>query len=113
MKASLTENIKYNPDKPNAELLLETEFTKEIRITFREGQTMKEHKAPFPIVVEIFEGAIDFGLNNETLHLQKGDLITLSANIPHDLKAVQESIVRLTLSKGDKIQRVQEVTKNS
>lgn len=111
MTASLTQNIQPK-DKPNVELLLETDFSKEIRITFQAGQIMKEHKAPLPIVVEVFDGEIDFGVNQEILHLKKGDLITLSANVPHDLKALKDSIVRLTLSKGDKISRVEEVTKN-
>lgn len=109
--AHFTQNLTYKDQKPNVELLLDTEFTKEIRIIFRQGQFMKEHKAPFPIVVMVYDGKIDFGVNNEILHLQKGDMITLTANVPHDLKATTDSIVRLTLSKGDQISRVEDVTK--
>lgn len=109
MIKSLNQNVEYKADKPNVQLVLDTEFTKEIRIMFQEGQVMKEHTAPLPIVVEIFEGAIDFGVNNEVLKLKKGDLITLAGKIPHDLKATQDSIVRLTLSKGDQAKRVEGV----
>ena len=109
-KTSLTENINYKENKPAVQLLLETTFSKEIRIAFRSGQIMKEHQAPFPIVVEIFEGAIDFGVEGKTHHLSKGDLITLESNIPHDLTALEDSIVRLTLSKSDSVSRVQNVS---
>ena len=111
--ASLTENLEYNDQRPAVKVLLETEANKEIRIAFKEGQGLKEHKTPFPIVVEIFEGAVDFGVNGETRALKKGDLIALSGNVPHDLKAKEDSIVRLSLTKADKAERVEEVAKNS
>jgi quercetin dioxygenase-like cupin family protein len=70
---------------------------------------MKEHKAPFPITVQVIEGKIDFGVEGANFELVTGDLIGLEANIPHDLKAIEESIVRLSLSKLDSVQRVQKV----
>lgn len=106
--ASLQNEIEYQENKPAIRLILETDFTKEIRILFKKDQVMKEHKAPFPIVVHIVKGSIDFGVNGKTLLLKEGDLITLDANVPHDLTAKEESMVRLTLSKGDKSERVQQ-----
>ncbi len=109
--ASLTDNIIYKVDKPSIQLLLETSFSKEIRIIFKCGQVMKEHSAPGSIVVELFEGAIDFGVNGKILNLTKGDILTLDAKVPHDLKANADSIVRLTLSKSDTVERVFSVVK--
>lgn len=106
--ASLQNEIEYQENKPAIRLILETDFTKEIRILFKKNQVMKEHKAPFPIVVHIVKGSIDFGVDGKTLVLKEGDLITLNANVPHDLTAKEKSMVRLTLSKGDKSERVQE-----
>lgn len=111
-KSSLSENIIYNESKPSISVLFETENTKEIRIVFKENQLMKEHKTSFPITVEIFEGAIDFGVNGTIYNLVKGDLVALDASIPHDLIAKSDSIVRLTLSKLDNVDRVIKVTEN-
>lgn len=108
-KASLLQDVSYNEDKPKVALLLESEFTKEIRITFLQNQIMKEHSTPYPIVVEIVEGKIDFGVNGTIHHLVKGDLVSLQGGVPHDLTAIEQSTVRLTLSKGDKSKRVSEV----
>jgi quercetin dioxygenase-like cupin family protein len=106
--ASLFTDITYKEDKPNINVLLETNFTKEIRIVFRKGQIMKEHKAPFSIVVAVAEGVIEFGVNNTVVTLKRGDLIALDPNGPHDLTATEDSVVRLTLAKGDSSQRVEQ-----
>ncbi len=107
--SSLLKNIEYKEDKPAISVLFETNSTKEIRIVMRKGQLMKKHQTPFPIVVEIFEGEIDFGVNGAVHHLKRGDILALDGNIPHDLNATNDSIVRLTLSKSDTVQRVEKV----
>lgn len=110
-KASIFENIVYDDSKPAISVLLNTDAIKEVRIVFRQGQEMKEHTAGFPIVVEIVEGSIDFGVDGQKHLLKKGMLITLDAQIPHDLFAHEDSIVRLSLHKNDTIARVEKAAK--
>lgn len=111
--ASLTKELEYNENKPAVKVLMDTNSSREIRIVMRKLQVMKEHKTPFPIVVEIFEGRISFGVNGETHDLVKGDLVYLEGNVPHDLKAEEDSTVRLTLSKNDTAERVKGVADSS
>lgn len=106
---SLLESIIYNEAKPATSLVLETDFSKEIRIVFKNGQIMKDHKAPYPIIVEVTKGEIDFGVQGEVVNLKDGDLISLDKNVIHNLKANKDSVVRLTLSKLDSISRVEKV----
>ncbi len=109
--SSLIKDLVYNENKPAISVLFETENTKEIRIAMKSGQIMKEHKTAFPIVVEIFDGEIDFGVDGKTHHLQKGDILSLEGSVPHDLICKSDSIVRLSLSKLDNAQRVRDVVK--
>lgn len=80
--------------------------TKEIRINIEKGAVMKEHQAPGAISVQILRGAIEFGVNGENIVLGELDMITLDANVPHSLLALENSIVRLSLSKNDDVSRV-------
>ncbi|MDO6759487.1 cupin [Tamlana sp. 2_MG-2023] len=109
-KASILENITYQEnEKPAVTVLLKTESTKEVRIVMKSGQFMKEHKAPFPIVIEMFDGEIDFGANGEKQNLKKGDIVALDANVPHDLVCISNCIIRLSISVLDKLERVKSV----
>jgi|SRR5690554_4906417 len=110
MKSSSFLNlIEFGEDRVKVSLILESSFSKEIRITFKKGQYMKEHQTPYPIIVHLLEGKIDFGVNGEIHQLEKGSILTLEGGVPHDLLAHEDSIVRLTLSKLDTTERVEDV----
>ena len=111
--ASIYQDLEFNENKPAIKAILETDFTKEIRILMRENQEMKEHQTPFPIVVELLEGEVIFGVEGQNYEVKKGDLLTLSGGIPHNLIAKKESVIRLTLSKLDSSKRVEGVAEKS
>jgi quercetin dioxygenase-like cupin family protein len=106
---SFNDDVVFN-DTITTKVILETPLSKEIRILLKCGQIMKEHKAPFPIIVHVLEGEIDFGVQGKIHKLQNGAIITLNENIPHDLTALKDSVVRLSLSKGDSVARVENAT---
>lgn len=110
---SFNENLEFNDHRIVTQVILETSFSKEIRLLLKNGQTMKEHQAPFPIIVHVLEGKIDFGLEGEPISLKKGDIITLKSRLSHDLTAKQDSVVRLTLSKRDDARRVVKIADKS
>lgn len=107
--ASLLSDIEYGDTKPAIKVLFNNAAVKEIRIVFKKGQEMMEHKTSYPIVVEIVDGRIDFGVSGTMHRLDKGMLIALDADVPHNLVALSDSIVRLSLNKADTVERVQQV----
>lgn len=108
-KTNILHKLIFKEDKVAITVLLETESSKEIRILFKKGQSMQKHQTPYPITVEIIEGTINFGVNDESFNLVKGDLVALKGAVAHDLKAKEDSIVRLSLSLQDSVQRVKNV----
>jgi len=104
-------DVVFDQERVQTKVIIETSFSKEIRILLAKSQFMKEHKAPFSIVIHVLQGAINLGVDGKIQKMITGDLIALDANVPHDLKAIQDSIIRLSLSKRDKMERVEEVVK--
>ena len=109
--ASFYTELTFSDESVVIKPILDSDFGKEIRIAFKEGQVMKEHKTKFPITVMTMRGSIEFGVGEETVILNEGDVIALAGNIMHELKALKESVVRLSLHKGDTVARVKGVLK--
>lgn len=92
--------------------LFDGPHSKEIRINLEKGAQMKEHKAPGAIMVQPLSGKIEFGVGDENVILNALDMITLEPNVLHALTALENSIVRLSLSKNDDVSRVFGVLKS-
>ena len=87
-------------------VLSENQSSKDIQIIMPLNSVMKEHKAGFDITVQVLKGCIDFGIQDQILRLNELDMIAVAANIPHSLKANENSIIRLNLSKKDDVLRL-------
>ena len=109
--ASFFADLKFSDESVVITPMLDSDFGKEIRITFKNAQVMKEHKTKFPITVMTMRGSIEFGVGEKTVILNEGDVIALEGNVMHELKALKESVVRLSLHKSDTIARVKGVLK--
>ncbi len=86
-------------EKLYIEVLSENSLTKEIRICMPKGAIIDKHKAPGSISVQVLEGKIIFEAENEKIEMHKGALISLEAQVLHRLDALENSVIRLSLSK--------------
>jgi len=111
-KGSFLTDVVYDKERPKINVVVQTPFSKEIRIALTKGQLMKDHSAPLPIVVQVLKGQVDFGTESGQVILMEGDIISVEASVRHNLLGIEQSVVRLTLSKADKASRVEEAAKN-
>ena len=106
---SFKNEVEFDATRVKTKVLIETSFSKEIQILMSVGQVMKEHQTPYPILIHLLEGNIDLGVQGKIISMKVGDIIALEGDIPHDLTAKENAIIRLTLSKHDKVERLKEV----
>ena len=106
---SFKNEVEFDATRIKTKVLVETSFSKEIQILMSVGQVMKEHKTPYPILIHLLDGNIDLGVQGKIISMKVGDIIALEGDIPHDLTAKENAIIRLTLSKHDKVERLKEV----
>ena len=109
-KISFLENIHFDAT-PQITKMLETPNSKDIRICMKKGNAMKEHTAPAAITIMVLQGEVIIDSSGNTIVLHNGEMVYFDAKVPHSLAAVQDSIIRLTLSKNDTVQRVQNLVK--
>ncbi|MCQ2658261.1 cupin domain-containing protein [Helicobacter pylori] len=86
-------------EKLHIEALSENSSNKEMRICMPKGAVMDKHKAPGAISVHVLEGKIVFEVGDEKIEMPKGALISLEAQVLHRLDALENSVIRLSLSK--------------
>lgn len=109
-KISFLENLHFDTT-PQITKMLETPISKEIRICMAKGNIMKEHTAPGAITIMVLRGEVTIASDGKKITLQDGEMIYFDAKIPHSLEAIEQSILRLVLSKNDTVQRVQNLVR--
>ncbi len=69
-----------------------------VLISFKAGARLMEHRADGPITVQTLAGLVRIQLDGERIELPVGRLLVLARAIPHDLEAVRDSEVLLTIA---------------
>ena len=82
----------------NAITLFKTNGMRIVLIALHAGTEMKTHTADGIISVQVIEGRMKFNANNQSVELDKGQMLTLHQGIQHSVQAVSETIFLLTLT---------------
>lgn len=113
MQVIAWQNAEFSGENVVVSVLAQNESAKEIQILMPKNSQMKEHKAPFDISVQLLRGELEFSVASEKVVLKELDMVCLKANEPHSLRALKNSIVRLSLAQADSAKRVQGVLKRN
>lgn len=87
-------------DRPKITVLHRGDSETVIRLSFREGQVMREHSAAHPIVVLGQSGRIDFTVEGVTNELREGTAVRVDTRIPHELTARTDGAATLIVVHG-------------
>jgi quercetin dioxygenase-like cupin family protein len=69
-----------------------------VLIVMKPATRVEEHHAGARISVHTLNGHVRLHLGDETIDLHGGHLLALEKDVPHDLEAVEESAVLLTIA---------------
>lgn len=81
----------------NAITLVKNPSVRVTLIALREGASLREHYAEGPITIYVVEGLINFNAGRDKCTLRRSGFLTLDRTIPHDVEALEESVILLTI----------------
>ena len=68
---------------------------------FDAGQELTEHTAAVPAVVQVLQGQLQLTLGAEEVTADPGTWIQMPAKLPHSVRALEPSVMLLTMLHGD------------
>lgn len=73
--------------------IISNEKAEVLHIQLRSGETIPEHNSPYPVMIIVREGKIDFSVEGTTYPLQNDTVLTLEPLENHSLVAVEDADV--------------------
>lgn len=99
-----------NRSSPVAQRLAQADGGNLIAFSFAPGQSMPEHQAAHPIVVQCLSGYLDFTVEGETVPMEPGVVIHVDARVPHEVVCpvnvtADTSVLLLTMLTGETVNK--------
>jgi len=85
--------------KRNSVTVVKTSNMSVVVTAIKKGATLCGHEVDGRITVQVLSGSIQFGVPGESRNLAAGTVIALDKGIPHDIQALQDSELLLTIAK--------------
>ena len=82
----------------NARTLIKYDTLRVVRVALKAGKSLSEHKTEGRISIQVLAGHVEVKSAGRTFNLHTGGLLALDKNLAHDVRALQESAVLLTVA---------------
>lgn len=102
---AVAEQVPFATGRVTPHRLLDAPEVRVVHIALDDGQELTEHMAPFPILVQVVSGSVDFEVNGEVHRMDTGGLIHLPAKLLHAVTAIGQARIQITLLKGSVAQK--------
>jgi quercetin dioxygenase-like cupin family protein len=83
----------------NSVTVVKTSNLSVVLTAIKKGATMCGHEVDGPITLQVVSGAIQFGVAGEPRKLAAGEVIALDKAVPHEIEALEDSNLLLTIVK--------------
>ncbi len=85
-------------DSHSAKTLAKHPDLQMVLITLKCGDSLGEHLAAGSVALQVLEGSVRVKVSREVVDLVVGSLLTLGPSVPHDVEALDDSAVLLTIA---------------
>lgn len=85
------------PKRPRTFKVLNTSSGKVVGFAFAAGQTLQEHAARHPVLIQVLKGRVTFHVKGEDIELVPGRIIHLTPMLRHSIDAQEDSILTVTM----------------
>ncbi len=99
-RTNVITSLAYSDESVVIEELYETEYAREVGIAMQAHQVLMDHQSLYPLTLQVIDGLVRFSSELSSAVLDKGDIVTLEAGVKHDLEAIENTLLRLTLFTG-------------
>jgi quercetin dioxygenase-like cupin family protein len=82
----------------NAKILVKYPNLRILLIGLRSGAHVAEHQAAGPVSIQVLSGHVLARAGGKVFELREGQLLALEAHVPHDVEALAESAVLVTIA---------------
>ncbi len=72
-----------------------------VGFAFAAGEELTEHTSALPVVIQVARGRLDLTLDGRTTSVTPASWVHLPARMPHSVRAVEPSVMLLTMLPGD------------
>lgn len=85
------------PEHSQTRTLIKTDSLEAIRMVLPAGKEIQKHKARGDITIQCLEGNVEFLIEGDISKLVPGTLLFLNAGVPHAVRALEDSVLLLSL----------------
>ncbi len=82
----------------NSKTLLKLPDLRLVLIALKAGHQIQRHQTDLRLNLTTFTGHVQLTVNDETIDLHAGRVLVLDPKIPHDVAALKDSVILLSLS---------------
>lgn len=82
----------------HTETLAREAGTSVVMMAMEAGDAIKEHSAKSPVSIQLLRGHVALNAGGQALELRPGQLAFLQPDIRHDVQALEQSVILLTLA---------------
>jgi len=98
-KINYTKDTHFDDENVIIENLFDCSSFSEVKISIQKNQSMSDHEIETCMSIYVVYGKVVIASNEAKIVLCKNEMVALDANESHNIEAIEDSVLRLNISK--------------